>query len=576
MESELDGAASEGSAIIEVDYNLNPTEIYVSICNSDWEGALVALEKNPLECKTWVVKRDPYSDNDDAAIRFLPLHSACAREPPLDVIIGLLTIYPEGASVVDDNGMLPLHYACANQATAEVIGLLLLHNPEANRFRVDMSGSLPVHLAAQWGVSSPEVMDILLEDNKSLACARDNDECTPYELALSSEFYSRRYEVIEILRLAYEEEMVDDGDDSTISTRFSIFNNRKGGKTRRRSFVFGSKSYDSRQSFSRGRSMDTRDQMISELDAMKEEIAELRERKVRQKASVKDQIAREWDAVNITIKEMQRQIDAASQSHVHSKSSQSHVHSQQKSETNDLHITQTGDFLSRLDTGMSLTQDIYARQSLDSYLSYESYENLTQEEDNQFQDQIQSKKSQLEQLTSLFLAPSLLLTPKMRNHGKSSEKKKQLNKTADRDLSKEPQRKSPSTREGKLKRILDQNKRMKRELNALTNKRNAYVVKLKATEDVITELSKTVKDMMNKHVDTNKKLIVMETDLRNMTRTRRSMLQAILKEMADSRQESKRLRPKGVSSIVKKHEKALIAMDKILSDMKSSKVSNSC
>ncbi len=224
MESEVDGAASEGSAIIEVDYDLNPTELYVSICNSDWEGALVALETNPLECKTWVVKRDPYSDNDDAAIRFLPLYSACAREPPLDVIIGLLTIYPEGASVVDDNGMLPLHYACANQASAEVIGLLLLHNPEANTFRVDMSGSLPVHLAAQWGVSSPEVMDILLEDNKSLACARDNDECTPYELALSSEFYSRRYEVIEILQLAYEEEMVDDGDAQLYqhTSRFSM------------------------------------------------------------------------------------------------------------------------------------------------------------------------------------------------------------------------------------------------------------------------------------------------------------------------------------------------------------------
>lgn len=305
--------------------------------------------------------------------------------------------------------------------------------------------------------------------------------------------------------------------------------------------------------------MDTRDEMISQLDTMKEEISELQERKVRQKASVKDQIAREWDAVNITIKEMQRQID---------ETKKKHVLSMPKKETTDLHITHSED-LSQLDTGVSLTQEIYARQSLDSYLSYESYENLTQEEDNQFQDQIQSKKSQLEQLTSLFLAPSLLLTPsKLKKQETSTEKRRQSNQT-DHDLNKESQKKSPSTREGKLKRILDQNKRMEHELQVLTNKRNAYVVKLKATEDVITELSKAVRDMMKKHVDTNKKLIVMETDLRNMTRTRRSMFQAMLKEMADSRNESKRLRPKGVGSLVKKHEKAIIAMNKILSDMKS-------
>ena len=199
----------EMEEMIEVDYDLNPTDLYTCICACDWDNALVALERKPIESKTWVVKSDPCSDDDDA-VRFLPLHSACARQPPLDIVISLLTAFSEASSIIDDNGMYPLHYACANQASAEIIELLLLHNLDANTYRVELNGSLPIHLAAQWGVSSPAVMHVLLEQNKSLACARDNDGLSPLELAMNADEYEFSEEVIEILHSTFEEEAMND------------------------------------------------------------------------------------------------------------------------------------------------------------------------------------------------------------------------------------------------------------------------------------------------------------------------------------------------------------------------------
>lgn len=268
--------------IIEVDCDLNPTDLYTSICALDWKRALRALEKNPIESRIWVVKRDPYSDkDDDDAVRFLPLHSACARQPPLDIVIKLLSLYSEASSIIDDNGMYPLHYACANQASAEVIELLLVHYPQANNHRVEMNGSLPIHLSAQWGVSSPVVMKLLLNQNTSLACARDNDDLSPLELAINAEDYEYKDEVIDILRRCFEREAQYDGDDSTISTQFS--NHEKEDR-------------------------DSSEHLVELLEKMKNEVIELHQRKSRLKKSVENQIQLEWEAVNLTLQQMKTQL----------------------------------------------------------------------------------------------------------------------------------------------------------------------------------------------------------------------------------------------------------------------------
>ncbi len=96
-------APSHGGEL-EVDYESDVTALYNAISNSQWNAALEALMANPREARTWVVR---YKEDDTKGVmwRFLPIHSACARQPPQSVIRSLLEAYPEGAANCDDQGM---------------------------------------------------------------------------------------------------------------------------------------------------------------------------------------------------------------------------------------------------------------------------------------------------------------------------------------------------------------------------------------------------------------------------------------------------------------------------------------
>lgn len=88
----------------EVNYDNNVTALYQAISNSQWDVALETLQSNPQEARTWVVR---YKEDNTKGImwRFLPLHSACARQPPNSVLSSLLQAFPEGAGSCDDQGM---------------------------------------------------------------------------------------------------------------------------------------------------------------------------------------------------------------------------------------------------------------------------------------------------------------------------------------------------------------------------------------------------------------------------------------------------------------------------------------
>mmetsp|Transcript_6209 Transcript_6209/g.9545 ORF Transcript_6209/g.9545 Transcript_6209/m.9545 type:complete len:459 (-) Transcript_6209:88-1464(-) len=185
----------------EVDYDKNITDLYEAITNSDWEVAIHALEKRPREARTWVVRH--YENSNDIMWRFLPLHSACARQPPANVISTLLTAYPEAARSVDDQGMYPLHYACGNQASREVIRLLLVANPQAAK-NADPRGMLPIHYLACWGPSSVSIIDMVLVANRDVRTATDSDGNTALDLAKEGE-YADKNAVIDALERWFED-----------------------------------------------------------------------------------------------------------------------------------------------------------------------------------------------------------------------------------------------------------------------------------------------------------------------------------------------------------------------------------
>jgi len=175
--------------MFEVDYDENITDLYKAITESKWDNAIIAVKKNPDEAKTWVVRK--YEDNPTKNMwRFLPIHSACARQPPPNLISALLAAYPEGAGSIDDQGMHALHYACGNQAKREVIRLLLMTSPDAAKIK-DPRGMLPIHHIACWGPSSISVVDMILVANKYVGESKDEDGNTPLDLAKEGEYLER-------------------------------------------------------------------------------------------------------------------------------------------------------------------------------------------------------------------------------------------------------------------------------------------------------------------------------------------------------------------------------------------------
>ena len=173
---------------LQVDFDRNVTPLYKAISDAQWDKAIEAAQQYPEQARTWVVRYHPNSD--DIMWRFLPIHSASAKQPPENVINALISAYRRGAQSSDDQGMLPLHYACGNQASIEVLRLLLLANPEGSSCP-DPNGMMPLHYLSQWGPDSSQALDVLLFANRDAAFSKDNDGCTPLDLARYGEYPER-------------------------------------------------------------------------------------------------------------------------------------------------------------------------------------------------------------------------------------------------------------------------------------------------------------------------------------------------------------------------------------------------
>lgn len=181
---------------LEVDYDNKVTDLYHYISLSQWEDAYSAIKRNPVESKTWVIR---YNEDDKNGImwRFLPLHSACARQPPDYIVKALIDSYPSATELSDDQGKYALHYAAANRASADVIRLLLEAHPKSATTS-DPDGKLPLHWMALEGPSEVNAVQILAVATKKLVDIMDDDGYTPLDYAQSGN-YKYRMETISVL-----------------------------------------------------------------------------------------------------------------------------------------------------------------------------------------------------------------------------------------------------------------------------------------------------------------------------------------------------------------------------------------
>ena len=197
---------------LEVDYDHDITRLYEAITNEDWDAAIAAVASHPLEARTWVVRHHP-----DGTImwRFLPLHSACARQPPAALVSALLDAYRPAAATCDDQGLYPLHYAAGNQASSAVVKTLLLHHPAATS-AADPTGLLPLHYLAKWGPADRLCLDILLLTNQDAVLERTAEGETPLQLALEGEYDEEMREAVLTTLRALSGETADDDEEEEV------------------------------------------------------------------------------------------------------------------------------------------------------------------------------------------------------------------------------------------------------------------------------------------------------------------------------------------------------------------------
>ena len=221
------------ASTLEVDYDKNLTELYQAITDQDWTLAASICKKDPIQAAIWVVRHysEDNNENQSASVmspeqepeimwRFLPLHSACARQPPYNTLVALLNAYSDAAKCVDDQGMYALHYACGNQADESVVRLLLNTFIKAASIP-DPRGMLPLHYTACWGPSSTAlaqgVLNLLIQAYPAALTIRDHDGNTPLDLAMDGD-YPEKNAVADTLRQWTKKQSVISSNGSTTSS----------------------------------------------------------------------------------------------------------------------------------------------------------------------------------------------------------------------------------------------------------------------------------------------------------------------------------------------------------------------
>lgn len=174
-------------------------ELYFAVVRKRWEEALELVESDPAGAGVWVIdssSSDGTTSGTSARPR-LPLHAACRRRAPPEVVRALLAAHPAGASATGGKlDLLPLHMACQFGGDPDSVEELVRAYPEGTSTS-DAFGLLPIHLAVTEG-ASPAIVQIMLHRHPPGAQAKDRSGKNPLDYAKAS-FHPHKEEVLELL-----------------------------------------------------------------------------------------------------------------------------------------------------------------------------------------------------------------------------------------------------------------------------------------------------------------------------------------------------------------------------------------
>jgi len=167
-----------------VSKKVRSTEIFKLIKTEEWNELVDFLHNNKIAANEWVTEHNP-----DGSVRWrsLPIHLACEKKPPVDVIYHLLSIYPGAIGEKNYGGDLPLHIACREGASKEVINFMLVRekNTYNSSNEKDCEGRLALHLAASKSGTDVQVIKDLAEVNAKAARTPDDFGLLPLHWACS-------------------------------------------------------------------------------------------------------------------------------------------------------------------------------------------------------------------------------------------------------------------------------------------------------------------------------------------------------------------------------------------------------
>ena len=160
------------------------------IKNLRWKSVIARLEYNPDEAAldlVGVMTRGGFASGSGMT----PLHYACERNPPLEVVEALIHAHPEAvAQRMMPGGCLPLHIACTWQSSAAVIGSLLSADPMSAKV-LDELGNRPLHSAGFAGAPFQVVQEMLGTYSKAVL-SRNNQGSQPIDICRRLRHPNRR------------------------------------------------------------------------------------------------------------------------------------------------------------------------------------------------------------------------------------------------------------------------------------------------------------------------------------------------------------------------------------------------
>jgi hypothetical protein len=98
----------------------HPEGLIAPLSRKDWETALTVILHSPL-----------YTKRSGNTLQGLPLHVACRKGAPVEVMTALLEAYPDATTIRNCCDNLPCHSACCNGISSEGMKMLLRCNPDA-------------------------------------------------------------------------------------------------------------------------------------------------------------------------------------------------------------------------------------------------------------------------------------------------------------------------------------------------------------------------------------------------------------------------------------------------------------